>query len=110
MLNGSAYENGISCQPESIMGLEGYVSDYFVNPPPEEIEEAAALPSPPLLRLIPAHMETGDDGLLVFVPISFGTLEPPAPPARREGEPDDDDDIVVAAIDVEGAITDSDDE
>jgi hypothetical protein len=32
-----------------------------------------------------------ETGLLIFVPISFETLEPPAPPQRKDDEKDDDD-------------------
>jgi len=98
MVNGAAYKGGVSCEPESIMALDGYVDDYFVNPPLEEIEEVAALPMPPLLKVVPAHMEVGPDGLLVFMPISFETLEPPPPLYRADDAPEDD-----------GALNDQDD-
>ena len=56
-------------------------------------------------------MEVGPDGLLVFVPISFETLEPPAPVVNDSGKDDDEEEIVVeAGAEPDGDLSDSDGE
>jgi len=78
VLNGGAYQAGISIAPDMFCALPGYQANYFVNPPEEEPE------AEPIKKMTPAHMETNEDGLLVFVPISWETLEEPeikVPPA-----------------------------
>ena len=84
MISGSAYSDGIAIEPGMFCALPDYKAEYFVNPPEDEPD------TPPVLTMVPAHMETNEDGLLIFVPIRFVDLTPPPEIAAPDGAPEDD--------------------
>ena len=117
MINGGIYDGGIAIEPEMFQAIPGYEREFYIMPPEADLDAEAEAeedkpkveidfgdlatmpPTPgPVLRVVPAHMETDPEtGLLVFKPISFETLTPP-------------DSVEKVEEDVEVCISESDDE